>query len=474
MDVSRLLASPNGLIVAPAGCGKTQLIVEALKIPAAKPYLVLTHTTAGVSALQTRLAKHNVPKKNYRIATIAGWAISVVLKFPQISGINRSYLGQPDYPLFHSATAQLLANGHINDILKASYSRVFVDEYQDCSIRQHSLVTALSTILPTTVFGDPMQSIFGFGDDPLPSWEQVVIPQFPIIGTLSTPWRWNNVGRPELGSWILSAREILSAGSPLNITNGGPNISWISLTGRHQDDFDAQVKYQYQLRTSIPDTETILIIGNPIAAKSRHKFAQMTNGIGVVEPVDMKDITGFFTWIDKFSSEMILSKALDTATDVMTGVGKSTLIKRAGSINSGRNRSPATELELSAVEVLNDPSSRNLHTLFTKLKLSDKTKVYRQSALSLIIDSLQIAKTGTITPVEAVISVLEKRRHSGDKRVPNRAIGSTLLLKGLEADHVIILDGNCNKMDARNLYVAISRGAKSVTIFAKSPIVGQI
>ncbi len=50
-----ILESRLSSIVAPAGCGKTQLIVNILRRNQPKPYLVLTHTTAGVSALKNGL-----------------------------------------------------------------------------------------------------------------------------------------------------------------------------------------------------------------------------------------------------------------------------------------------------------------------------------------------------------------------------------------------------------------------------------
>ena len=62
---------------------------------------------------------------------------------------------------------------------------------------------------------------------------------------------------------------------------------------------------------------------------------------------------------------------------------------------------------------------------------------------------------------EAAVRVREENRAIG-RQLPKNAIGSTLLLKGLEADHVVVL--NAGKLDARKLYVAITRGAKSVTI----------
>jgi|SRR6476469_4295934 hypothetical protein len=57
-----LLSFSKGTVTAPAGCGKTQLIADSLKLHSSgKPVLVLTHTNAGKSALETRLAKATVP-----------------------------------------------------------------------------------------------------------------------------------------------------------------------------------------------------------------------------------------------------------------------------------------------------------------------------------------------------------------------------------------------------------------------------
>ena len=61
-----------------------------------------------------------------------------------------------------------------------------------------------------------------------------------------------------------------------------------------------------------------------------------------------------------------------------------------------------------------------------------------------------------------MVRARESLRQRGDTRIPNLAIGSTLLLKGLEADHSLIID--VNNMNSQNLYVALSRGAKTISI----------
>ncbi|EPW5277775.1 UvrD-helicase domain-containing protein, partial [Yersinia enterocolitica] len=77
-----------------------------------------------------------------------------------------------------------------------------------------------------------------------------------------------------------------------------------------------------------------------------------------------------------------------------------------------------------------------------------------------------------ISMFEAASIIRERLRQEGDRRVPRRAIGSTLLLKGLEADHCLILNAQNRGMNAKHIYVALSRGAKSVTIFSNNQYIG--
>ncbi|BDK84365.1 hypothetical protein FJMB80182_42150 [Enterobacter hormaechei] len=73
---------------------------------------------------------------------------------------------------------------------------------------------------------------------------------------------------------------------------------------------------------------------------------------------------------------------------------------------------------------------------------------------------------------ESASIIRERLRQVGDNRIPKRAIGSTLLLKGLEADHCLILNAQGRGMNARHLYVALSRGAKSVSVFSTHQYIG--
>jgi DNA helicase-2/ATP-dependent DNA helicase PcrA len=65
--------------------------------------------------------------------------------------------------------------------------------------------------------------------------------------------------------------------------------------------------------------------------------------------------------------------------------------------------------------------------------------------------------------------VREENRLLG-RPLPKRAVGSTLLLKGLEAEVAVVL--NTEGMSAQHLYVAMTRGSMKLVVCSASPILG--
>jgi DNA helicase-2/ATP-dependent DNA helicase PcrA len=59
-------------------------------------------------------------------------------------------------------------------------------------------------------------------------------------------------------------------------------------------------------------------------------------------------------------------------------------------------------------------------------------------------------------------------RHKGRPVGRRRLIGTTLLVKGLEFDHAIVLDAA--SLSRKELYVALTRGARSLTVISTNPI----
>jgi hypothetical protein len=463
-----LLDVDRGAITAPAGCGKTELIARTLKLHAgSKPILVLTHTNAGVAALRARLDASGVPAARYRLLTIDGWAIRLASTFPLRTECKESTLRlanpREDYPNIRLASAKLLKAGHINDLLAATYARLIVDEYQDCSIRQHAIVAFASAALPTCVLGDPLQAIFNFGSDELANWDAHVCTRFPVVEQLSTPWRWINAGAEPLGRWLLKVRQDLLGGVPIDLRAAPEGVRWVELTGAGD-----HPKLLEASRVKAMTTDgSVLIIGDSMNVASRNQIASAVPGTITVEAVDLRDLVNFANTLD-FASPDALETIVRFAQSVMSNVGGSDLLQRVRTLREGRARKAPTTVEAAALSFLPDPSPNKTVELLVEIGKQTGVRKYRPLILRAAIRALNMCSgADSISFADAAIRVREQNRIQG-RPLPRRAIGSTLLLKGLEADTVVIL--NAGELDARNLYVAMTRGARAVVLCSSKPV----
>lgn len=469
MSAELILGNLRGAIEAPAGCGKTQTIVDALAFSTSKPYLVLTHTTAGVAALRKRLTRANVPAKNYVLSTIDGWSVRIASSFSQNCHItspvenSRAY-----YPELRNVVSHYLASGSLHDAIRASYSRLIVDEYQDCNQEQHSIVSSIAECIPTIVLGDPMQLIFNFRGSIIPDWQSQILNSFPLITTLNTPWRWLNAQNQELGEWILECRRRLLAGQNIELSHSPGSVAHIQLTQNHQQNMRLKSNAQYQIRNTYPQ-DSLLVIGDSINANSRHLYASQNNGIDVVEPVDLRDLVAFAGQLDLEVGDVLSSSIIVAFGSMVTGMGASTWGPRLRSIVAGTNRNVPTPTEAALVAFIHSKSPSELVRFMRAIEEDNVFRVYRRAAFTALkraVDS--VSCSDSLSYKEAMERSRENLRQRGDSRVPNIAIGSTLLLKGLEADHCLIID--TNNMNSQNLYVALSRGAKTISIASQSNI----
>jgi DNA helicase-2/ATP-dependent DNA helicase PcrA len=98
-------------------------------------------------------------------------------------------------------------------------------------------------------------------------------------------------------------------------------------------------------------------------------------------------------------------------------------------------------------------------------------RTHRPAVLRACIKALQLCHgTEGLTFTDAAILMREQNRLIG-RPLPKRAVGSTLLLKGLEAEVAVVLDAS--NLDARNLYVAMTRGSKKLIMCSESPVLND-
>lgn len=168
----------------PAGAGKTQIVAALATVATelGERPLVLTHTNAGVDVLRRRLRHFGVAGTAVRVDTIASWSFDLVRHYPLLSGVKIPE--EPDWTRskeYYAGSAAAVRATAIRAVLRASYALIVVDEYQDCVMEQHELITAIAESLPVCVFGDPLQNIFSFGDNVTVRWGDDVAARWPPV-----------------------------------------------------------------------------------------------------------------------------------------------------------------------------------------------------------------------------------------------------------------------------------------------------
>jgi DNA helicase-2/ATP-dependent DNA helicase PcrA len=363
-----------------------------------------------------------------------------------------------DYPAIQSAAVGLLNSGAVDEIIAASYSRIVVDEYQDCGTRQQLLIVRAAKTLPACVLGDPLQAIFTFGDA-LPAWASVC-EEFPLIGELAIPWRWKNAGADDLGEWLLDARRRLLDGKPISL-RGAPRVTWIELNGTSANDRPKQLAAASAQAPGV-DGHT-LIIGDSTSPQSQQQFAKQIPGAVTVEAVDLQDLVAFAATFD-LAAQDALARLADFAQSVMTNVGAANLLQRVRSLANGTARKLPNDVETAALAFARAPSFSNAVNLLIEISKEPGVHRHRPTVLRACIKAMQLCSNDNAVSLhDAAIQVREEGRLIG-RSLPKRAVGSTLLLKGLEAVSVIL---NADGINARDLYVAMTRGSEALVICSR-------
>jgi DNA helicase-2/ATP-dependent DNA helicase PcrA len=307
-----------------------------------------------------------------------------------------------------------------------------------------------------------MQAIFNFGSDGLVSWA-VVCRHFPVVGELDTPWRWINAKADPLGQWLLTVRKCLLRGEPIDLRQAPAAVHWVALDGT--EDHERRLR---AARVASPSRDGhVLIIGDSKNPEGQRQFASQTPGAITVEAVDLRDLVSFAR-IFTVASPGALEQLARFGQSVMTNVGAADLVQRVQSIMRDTARNPPTDVEQAALAFVRAPSHTAAVDVLVEIGKQPGVRTHRPAVLRACIRALQLCD-GPEAPSlhDAAIRMREQNRFLG-RPLPKRAVGSTLLLKGLEADIAVIL--NADGLDARNLYVAMTRGSKGLIVCSSTPI----
>lgn len=456
-QVYRALAeADSGFVESPAGCGKTEAIVRTVGRYCTDTQLVLTHTHAGVDAIRQRFREHSVPSAKYHIDTIAGWAWGWVRRFPR----NASYDGSTDIADWNGVyagmtallTKEFVARGVLN-----SYAGVIVDEYQDCTLPMHALIARLNALLPCRVLGDELQGIFDFNREPLVAWADVRHEFRNDLGALDTPHRWIKAGNNELGRWLLENRTAFRNGREPDYSGSPVRTRSIRF---------AELPPQLIRLTHQTDGSICLIRAKSHNLGTGLESALVKHGYQLLEANDLGDL-----------KKLVL--ALSDGTPAVKHKAVFAFIKRA---HGGLSPDDQRFMRALIAGTARRPQRADRKALWAQHS-GGLTQVLLRDLLS-YCEALAGVSCKLRESVSALRCILEehcetgaelkslyaeevaRRRFRSRSRV-YRSIGSTLLVKGLEFDHAVILrrsDWQTSWGNYCDLYVALTRGAKSATV----------
>jgi hypothetical protein len=465
--VSRLLDSLPASVELAAGSGKTWTLADTVRSVADEggSALVLTHTVAGVHAMTSTLGEFDIAPNAYHVATLTSFAIELVSAYSVHAGFDvPETVDLSRAEEYIQGAVAVLGRQHIRDVFSLSYTHVLVDEYQDCSTSQHALVRALKTAIPrTVVFGDRLQGIFGFAD-PIVDWAAEVLPEFPNFAMKQVPRRWQGHNE-ELGAWLLTVRPHLVAGNVLDLSSGLPDgVTFLPKTAAGFELINAA-------RQRRGDGETVVVITAPHLHSARAVAARLP-GYAVMEEMGGSFMAKQLDGLSGLDPRGYASWLTAAAKDCFTGYGK--LDKGVlGRLAKGKPVStlkrPGFERTLAAIDRVQASSELGvLATEMDEIRQAREAQLHSREAWH---DMTRVIEGCALDPEkdmpDELARVRERVRHGG-RRSQLRVVSRTVLIKGLEYDHVIIAN-IAELSDACNLYVALSRARKSVTIIGPKP-----
>jgi hypothetical protein len=405
-----------------------------------------------------------VDPKAAHVSTITSLAFDLVRSYSRIAGLT-----VPEVPVWKDAgqyiegACRVLRNRHIRDVFGISYRYLLVDEYQDCSLAQHAFVLELAQAIPAcAVFGDPLQGIFGFRDK-IVDWQTDVLPHFPPFCVDFIPYRWIDHNRA-LGEWLVQIRDYLKPGSQIAFHTNKP-------TGVT---FRLATSSRFELRkaaTLVPKGETAVVIAPPDKYSAR-LVASRLDGY-----VTMEDVGGVFmleqlTKLQESAPEQYALWLAKVAKACFTGYAKLNQpvlnrLRNGDALSDLKSsRDPLTKTLDALESVLASPTFEALSAAMRAIENSREARLHSREAWNDMATALERCSSSGRSPAEELGRVRDRLRHSG-RRPVTRVVSRTTLIKGLEYDHVIISDLD-RLNDHCNLYVALTRARKTITLIGSS------
>jgi len=396
-----------------------------------------------------------VPQKRYHLDTIARFALMHARSYPRMARYH-DWLPFND---IYSSAANLFRQNALRKVISSRFSFLFVDEYQDCTSTQHDMILSLSESLSCIILGDPLQGIFGF-DIPLVDWPTQVDPHFEQLAPLITPYRWAKTN-PALGEWLIGIRGSIEAGEQIDLLNAP--VNHIQTTDLAAD----QLRLCYHsinLQGSVVSLLNWPNQAQDICRKLKGNFL-------CAETMEMDDLLQAAIVIDQADGSDLALEVIKFASCCFSGLPEYVKhihdkLRNHDADFSHMRKHPAF-IE-SVRQIVHGEKIKACITFLRLCKSASGVYLFRGELYS---GMMKVLEEKLLTPNQDLKIIakewIEKRRF-WSKNTRRLVVSRPLLVKGLEYDHCFVLD---TKLKKHELYVSLTRGAKTLTVLNDSNII---
>lgn len=452
------------MLIAPAGYGKTHTITSCLQHTKGHQ-LILTHTHAGVISIKEKIKKSTSNLSKFSVETITSFAQKYVQGFYTKSDVPDQENGKQYYPFIISKATELFKLKPISAVISATYSGLFVDEYQDCTIQQHKLILALADLLPTHILGDPLQGIFNFSDDVLVDLNSAVQMAGFSDATyhLQEAWRWK--GKNEtLGSHLKEIRSKLESAQTIDLKN---YRSITSIIAPAKDLYDPTKEPNRYIRKLLNEESLLLIHPDTSNIHGRIKLiSTFSNAFFMVEAIDDKSFYNLAKRFDVANNNTIEKIIRDTCSELFNATAFNAWFNENGfKRKKGKEADSIVPLLETLEKIKTNMQFSDMAIILKQIHKLPGFRCYRTELMYSLQRALNEASVNSETVNESMVIKRNQIRRLG-RKVFGRCIGTTLLTKGLEFDTVVIL--NAHKFDdPKHLYVALTRASKNLVVISE-------
>jgi DNA helicase-2/ATP-dependent DNA helicase PcrA len=320
------------------------------------------------------------------------------------------------------------------------------------------VIAAVARVLPCRIVGDPLQAIYRklHADDIVP-WRQVQA-LFPVADALHHPHRWQKTN-PALGAWLMDVRTRLERGIPVDFGNAFGTLKWIRWVNPETQKGACYKAFDQDGVVAICDWPPRCVA---IAEDTRNHFT-------VLESVECQDLMIAAEKIEGSTGVSRVAQVVEFARNCMTGMTPvAAMSDRLSHGKPYRPTSPDKARLWAAMQHVSASPDVNLvlPLLLAVESITDKHFYRRREPWQAMKQALRMYEGGAGKSLrDTAWAVRDQARKRGRRIVAKRTVATPLLIKGLEFNHALLLDAAQMKT-AEELYVALTRGSSTLTVFS--------